>query len=255
VAPPLVHGDEWNLATRFTVNRPFEVPGKVLQPNTRYVIRLLDSPSSRNIVQIYNESQTELITMFMAISASRNEVSDHTMFTFIETEPGYPVPIKKWFYPGRLHGLEFVYAKEQATAIARHALEPILTADGGELRHLSTVDVEASRFHKTETISQSAANITKTENNNAVLEEKPGVNQKPETQEQNIEAQEQSTEPDVKDGRPAEASAPVTTVPSASPAEEPAELPRTADELPLLVLTGVICLGAGLGMRVLSARS
>ena len=85
VAPPATHADEWNLMTRFTVNHPFEIPGMTLQPNTRYVIRLMDSPSNRNVVQVLNEDETKLLTMFMAISDERLEPADKTVFTFIET--------------------------------------------------------------------------------------------------------------------------------------------------------------------------
>ncbi len=56
-----------------------------LQPNTRYVIRLMDSPSNRNVVQVLNEDETKLLTMFMAISDERLEPADKTVFTFIET--------------------------------------------------------------------------------------------------------------------------------------------------------------------------
>src|SRR5262245_1566794 len=49
VAPATMHSDEWNLTTRFTINHAFEVPGLVLQPNTRYVIRLYDSPAERHV--------------------------------------------------------------------------------------------------------------------------------------------------------------------------------------------------------------
>ena len=59
---------------------------------------------------------------------NRQKPADNTVFTFIETELGYPLPMKEWFYPGRLHGLEFVYPKTQAEAIAMHAQEPVLAA-------------------------------------------------------------------------------------------------------------------------------
>ena len=123
VAPPATHADEWNLMTRFTVNHPFEIPGMTLQPNTPYVIRLHDSPSTRNVVQVLNDDETKMLTMFMAVSDERLEPADKTVFSFIETEPGYPLPIKEWFYPGRLNGLEFIYPKEQALA---QAPEPAL---------------------------------------------------------------------------------------------------------------------------------
>src|SRR5689334_10881675 len=78
LAPPATQADEWNLATRFTVNHPFEVPNMVLQPNTPYVIRLHDSPAERNVVQIFNADQTRMLTMFMAVSDERMEPADHT---------------------------------------------------------------------------------------------------------------------------------------------------------------------------------
>ncbi len=94
VTPPATRGDEWNQMTRFTVNHPFEVPGMTLQPNTRYVIRLMDSPSNRRVVQLLNEDETKQLTMFMAISDERLQPADKTVFTFIETQPGYPLPVK-----------------------------------------------------------------------------------------------------------------------------------------------------------------
>src|SRR5262245_38446753 len=131
LAPALVQGDEWNRATKFSINHPFQVPGMTLEANTTYVMRLLDSPSTRNVVQIYNEDQTQMLTMFMAISAERPEATDKTVFTFMETEAGYPLPIKDWFYPGRLIGLEFLYPKDQALEISRHSRESVLTAGQG----------------------------------------------------------------------------------------------------------------------------
>jgi len=226
-APTLTRGDEWNLMTRFSITHPFEVPGMVLQPNTRYVIRLLDSPSTRNVVQIYNEDQTKLLTMFQAISAERLEPTDKTLFTFMEMQPGYPLPIKDWFYPGRLHGLEFVYPKEQAATIALHRLGA-------------------------ERVTETATNITKTETT-TVAEEKPPVaettpaEESAKVEEQPVEIA-QNTPPEVQQ-QPAEP--PATQAPAS---EETRELPSTAGELPLVGLAGLLCLGAGLGLRVISAK-
>ncbi len=271
--PQLLRGDEWNLTTKFSVNHPFEVPGMVLQPNTRYVIRLLDSPSSRNVVQIYNEDQTHLLTTFIAISDERLEPADRTVFTFIETQPEFPMPIKEWFYPGRLNGLEFVYPKDQAMEIARHAREPVLATASNDLHHLNTISVEAIRPKGTQApITESAANVTKSENT-AVVEEKPTVAEappiesksvaeappiesksiepEPQAEPQNqIPQSEVKNEPEVQQEKPAE-----TPAPTPAAKEEKRELPRTAGELPLMALIGVLCLGAGVGMRVLSTKS
>jgi hypothetical protein len=258
LAPPLTRGDEWNLTTRFTVNHPVEVPGMVLQENTPYVIRLMDSPSNRNIVQIYNDDQTQMLTMFMAISAQRTEPVDETTFTFIETNPGFPLPIKQWFYPGRSSGLEFIYPKDQAMEIARHAQEPVLAAEVGDLTHLNTITVESIGPIGTQPRAvESAANLPQPENT-TVVEEKPSVAQTTPAEPSVEQEQQQQTEPEnqvaentqqpeVQQQNPVEE-------PAAPATQEPQELPRTAGELPFIGLVGLLCLGAGLGMKVLSAK-
>ena len=257
-APQTSRGDEWNLATKFTVSHQFEVPGMVLQADTPYVIRLLDSPSTRNVVQIYDEDQKHMLTMFMAIADQRAEPEDRTVFSFIETEPGFPLPIKEWFYPGRLNGLEFVYPKKQAREIAAHAEEPILAADSTNLHDLKSIEVEAigpvgTRTAKIESEAKTAKVTTM--DNTAVVEEKSTIAEnttptEPDTQQSKVEQEtsEQSsvqTETEVQQQeKPAENVA----------QNEPGELPRTAGELPLIALIGWVCLGAAIARRVLSNK-
>jgi len=242
-APPSTQADEWNLSTRFAISHSFEVPGMVLQSDTPYVIRLLDSSSSRNVVQIYNGDRTQLLTMFIAINAERPEPTDKTEFTFLETRPEYPLPMKTWFYPGRLSGLEFVYPKNQAMEIARHSKESVLAAEG-----------------RIEPLNESASTVTKSETTTAISEEKPAVQEnQPEPaveqqQEQNQIAQNENpadlktntdTNTEVQQEKTSE-------TPAAT--EENQELPRTAGEIPLFAVVGILCLGAGLGLKVLSAK-
>ena len=259
VTPTTVNASEWDLMTKFTVNHPFEVPGMTLQPNTRYVIRIYDSPSTRNVVQLLNNDETKMLTQFMAISDERLEPVGKTTFTFIETEPGYPLPIKEWFYPGRTIGLEFIYPKEQALEIARHAKEPILAAESVNLHDLASVRVEAISPLGTEiTPTATAQNGPKAELP-PVEEAKPTPAPEPEP---NPPAAEEAPQPTPEAPAIAENNTPEVQEP-VSPAPEPApapanteetnqrELPKTAGELPLIALIGVLCLGAGIGMKVL----
>jgi hypothetical protein len=251
LAPLTTHGDEWNLATRFTVNHPFEVPNMVLQQNTPYVIRLYDSPAERHVVQIYNSDQTRMLTMFMAVSDERLEPADKTLFTFIETQPGYPLP--------------FIYPKQQATEIAKHALEPVLAANAGDLHKLNSVTVESIGPIGTEApVAESAANITKSEST-AVVEEKPSAPEEqpsiaenaptePAVEQQAQATETQKTETEVQREKPAEAPA-AAEAPAVPETPTSPELPRTAGELPLIALIGVLCLGAGLGMKVISSNN
>src|SRR5262245_66560807 len=112
-----------------------------------------------------------MLTMFMAISAERQEPADRTLFEFVETAPGFPLPIREWFYPGRLNGLEFVYPKQQALEIAQHSREPVLSADSTNLHDLAGVTVESIGPIGTQTtVTQTAANVTKSESA-AIIEE------------------------------------------------------------------------------------
>jgi hypothetical protein len=244
LAPSSIQGNEWNLATRFSVSHQFQVPGVILQADTPYVIRLVDSPGTRNVVQIYNEDQTDMLTMFMAVSTDRAQATDDTVFTFMETGPGYAVPVKEWFYPGRLTGLEFLYPKDQAAEIASHSREAVLTADAGVIdRAIATP--------RSEDPVEQPAEVAKPEE--PVSEGRPDLAEVPSPapeaeQAANQEAQEsigQIAQADV-----SEADAQQEPVEGPALDESDEELPRTAGELPLIALIGILCIGASLGLKV-----
>ena len=265
-APAILHADEWNLKTRFMLSQPAEVPGAVLEPNTRYVIKVLDSPSERHVVQIYNDDESKMLTMFMCAADERTVTTDQTVFTFIETQPGYPMPIKEWFYPGHLDGLEFIYPKKQARQIAAHALEPVLSGNASDLHDLATLTVEAGSLTNGEaSLSASAVNIPKTDNTTGV-EEKPAPPSVPENSSVSSEPAVQEPAPiaqnndqsNVNENSQSNTNANAgteTTTPQVQNEEQPKELPRTAGELPLIGLAGLLCLGGGLGVRLLSSKS
>ncbi|HTA68434.1 MAG TPA: hypothetical protein VK776_09155 [Bryobacteraceae bacterium] len=53
---PRATADEWDQKTVFTFSGPVEIPGQVLPAGT-YVFKLADSPSNRNIVQIFSKDE------------------------------------------------------------------------------------------------------------------------------------------------------------------------------------------------------
>lgn len=267
--PAVSHGDEWNLSTKFIVNQATEVPGMVLQPDTPYVMRLLDSPAERRVVQVFNGDQTKMLTMFMAAADERSTVTDHTVFTFIETEPGYPLPIKEWFYPGHIDGLEFIYSNKEARQIAEHAREPIQTAKAADLHDLATLSVEANSLGKfvLPGSTASAASVTKV-TNEPVVETKPSLPAETENNsgQQNVtnesaeSAVQQPTQEPAQiaqndNSEPAATTEPNNEENTESTPSENHVLPRTAGELPLIALIGLLCLGCGFGMKVLSSKS
>lgn len=69
------NADQWDKKTTVTFSAPVEVPGKVLPAGT-YVFKLLDSPSERHIVQIYDADQRKLYATILAVPDYRLKPSD-----------------------------------------------------------------------------------------------------------------------------------------------------------------------------------
>ena len=105
---PLVKANEINQQTTVTLSAPVEVPGTVL-PAGQYVFERADDPSSRNIVQIFNADQSQLITTVLAVPAYRPEPTADSVITLEERPNGSPEAIAKWFFAGESEGLQFVY--------------------------------------------------------------------------------------------------------------------------------------------------
>lgn len=137
---PSLRADQWNKRTVMTVNETIQVPNKVLPAGT-YVIRLLDSPSDRHIVQIFNGDETELITTILAIPNYRLEPTGDTVFTFWEMPPGQPRALRAWFYPGDNFGQEFAYPKTKAVAIAAVSHVEIPTVEAEQPAELETAPI------------------------------------------------------------------------------------------------------------------
>src|SRR5713226_2732059 len=73
IAPAIA--DEWNKETELEFSAPVEVPGKVL-PAGKYVFKLADSESDRNIVQIFSQDANgnqKLVTTIPAIPDYRED--------------------------------------------------------------------------------------------------------------------------------------------------------------------------------------
>jgi hypothetical protein len=150
---PSARADEWNKLTRLTVNEPIQVPNKVLPPGT-YVIKLLDSPSDRHIVQIFNADQSHLETTILAIPNYRIQPTGKTVFTFWETPPGQPKALRAWFYPGDNFGQEFAYPKSAAVQIAATAHEAVPTTEATQPAELPQAAVTQTQPEPQQEVAQ-----------------------------------------------------------------------------------------------------
>lgn len=111
-------------------------------PAGTYVLKLVDSPSDRHIVQIFNEDQTRLQTTILAIPNYRLRPTGDTVITYWETPPGTPRALRAWFYPGDNFGQEFAYPKTKATAIAAAAHAEVPAVETQKPAELAIAPIE-----------------------------------------------------------------------------------------------------------------
>jgi hypothetical protein len=223
VLVPNAKADEMDRKTVVKFSGPVEVPGVGAQvlPAGTYIFKVLDSPSDRHIVQITSEDGNHVFTTILAIPNYRLKATDKTVITFHERSEGQPEALRAWFYPGREWGEEFVYDRSRAIEIAKETNEAVLStpvayaATSGEA--LGTAPFEA--------VSPAGETV-----DTATVVEPPPVA--------------------VPTPGPALQSAPV-----AVKSARVATLPKTASDLPLVGLLGLLLLGTGFGLTSFAKRS
>lgn len=259
-APTTLNADQWNKRTILTVNEAIQVPNKTLQPG-KYVMRLLDSPSNRHIVQIFDENEQNLVTTVLAIPNYRLQPTGDTQFGFWETPAGQPKALRSWFYPGDNFGQEFAYPKNEAMKIASVVGERVPTTYAESEADLTTARVgtidrvgteqELDRETYTQTQTQTttqAQTQTDTQNQQRQADMPVGtVAQQQPQQEQRTEIAQART-PQMDRGT-------ATDRYEADRAATPQELPRTASNYPAIALFGLLAIGAFGAVTAFAKRS
>jgi hypothetical protein len=230
--------DEWNKKTYVTISQAVEVPGTILEPG-KYVFKLVDSPSDRNIVQILNERENHVFTTTFAVPKWRQDTPDRTILTFYETPAGQAPAIRAWFYPGNNTGREFVYSKDRADVLAKgvNASSDVLTAQAAP--QPAATESEPADLTPATPAQQPAATSDAAAPSDADMNPDHDATPSPAV------SDEEDQTP-----APAPAAAPEPT-PAAqdTPASSASDMPKTAGELPLLGLVGLLALGTAAGLR------
>jgi hypothetical protein len=234
---PNLKADEWDKRTILTVNQPIRVPNKVLQPG-KYVIKLLDSPSNRNIVQIFDGNEQHLITTILAIPNYRLHPTGKTQFTFWETPAGQPKALRSWFYPGDNFGQEFAYPKNEAVSIAAATKQSVPATHAQSEQELRTAKVGSVSPSGTE----SELNEAYTPPTTSAQTPKQPQTQQPVQMAQNRPPASQPSSANENEN-------------TADRAATPHTMPRTASPYPLAGLIGLLSLGAYGALTVLAKRA
>jgi len=122
------HADEWNDKTILRFSAPVMVPGATLGAG-EYVFQIADTRGDRNLIQIFNNENHQLITTTEAVPVKRAKTTEDVVIRLQPTEAGAPVAISAWFYPGSLYGHQFVYPESQARDIAARTKTLVLSRD------------------------------------------------------------------------------------------------------------------------------
>jgi hypothetical protein len=240
---PNAMADQWNKRTIITVGEPIQVPGKVLQPG-KYVMKLMDSPSNRHIVQIFNEDESQLQTTVLAIPNYRLQPTGKTEFQWWETPAGQPRAMRAWFYPGDNFGQEFAYPKSEAVTIAAATNQNVPTTYAQNESELATARVGTIDRAGTE---MDLDRETYSRENDANANAQIAQTTPQATPQQDMAAERQTQRTEI-----AQNTAPMDNEVETTRART---LPRTASAMPLFGVAGFLALGAGMALRALSSRS
>jgi len=226
----------YNKKTTFTFSAPVEIPGVHLKgyavlPAGTYVFKLADSQSNRHIVQIQSEDQKITYATILAIPNVRMKPTGDTVLTFRERPAGEPPALRAWFYPGETWGDEFVYGKKRAKELAMANSTPVLYND-------ETV-TEVSETEQPAVAQMTAAPVMAFNQTG----DEVALDQAVTAPEPEPVVTAQNTEP---------AAMPVTTP---APVAAPVELPHTAGDSGVFMLSGLLALAGAFTIRTIRQRS
>ena len=232
--------------TFLTFSSAFELPGLTLQPGT-YVFKLADT-GSRNVVQVWNRDEKEMLGHWTFVQASRNRVSDENVVMFKEMPAGTTPAVQYWYSPGERIGKEFIYPKDQAERIARATGVNVLTGEGSSVSSVNAQG-QVTEWKREET--QAAAAPAQADTNPVQSQVQQPA---PQPEAQVAQAPEPAPAPE-----PAAAPEPVAAAPAPVGTSGQAEsqvaradtLPATASPLALTGLLGLLSLAGAAGVRAL----
>lgn len=227
----VVTADQWDKKTIITIDEAMQLPNAMLQPGT-YVIRLQNSLANRHVVQVFDKDEKHLVTTILAIPNMRLQPTGKSVFAFWEVPAGKPKALRAWFYPGDNFGQEFAYPKEQASQITASNSGATVPINDAKPEELAVTEPAPAPPARVEPAPVAAVEPT------------------PAPAPVQVAAAPQPPPAPVAVSQPAPV--PVATTQTNPPAES---LPRTASNLPLIVLAGLLSLAAALGLNLAYHRS
>ena len=198
--------------TYFTFSAPVALPGTTL-PAGRYLFRIMDETTSRRVIQVSSADQKKSYAIMNTIPDTRREPAKEATVAFYETAKGAPAAVKSWWYPGESIGYQFIFPRRQAIKIAKDTGTPVLTTKT-EAATSPVTHVDANG-NDADAVASNDSTSTVFNRNTGAVASTEGV-----------------------DRTPPQASAPQPVPTTQTVARN--ELPRTASNLPLVGLIGML---------------
>ena len=119
-----------------TFSSPVEIPGKALPAGT-YVFKVLDDVGGRDIVQVFDKDEKELLATLLAIPDYRDPPPGKPTINFEERASNAPPAVKALYLPGDTYGLEFVYPQERAVQLAKRTGQNVLSMSNDNKQNMA----------------------------------------------------------------------------------------------------------------------
>jgi len=109
---PVSRAGEEDRKTVVTFDQDTQIPGQVLPAGT-YVFKLAKTESCREIVQIWNGDETQLLATLVTIVEYSAETPSKAYVLLDAHDHSSPPELLSWFYPGDSSGRAFIYPKNE----------------------------------------------------------------------------------------------------------------------------------------------
>ena len=249
--------------TILTFTAPVQLPGVTL-PAGKYRFEMADINNAAHTVRVLSEDGQKVHATVHTVPSTlpQRDLNDQeTLIMFAERPAGMPQAARQWFYPGRSIGEEFVYSKAEAEAIAKANCTSVAAEDEGKIVRVegcektaaapsAAAPTTAARQESTPAATDRAAAASREETTTARAE---AASQAPSTSATPApapapaaSASRSEAQGSVGTSGQAENQRAAQNPPAAS---TPAELPRTASPLGMLLSLSVLLMVAALGVH------
>ena len=236
--------------TFLTFSNAVEMPGVSLKPGT-YVFKLADTPQ-RNVVQVWDQDEKNMIGHWTFVQAERPQVTDETVVMFRETAEGATPAVQFWYFPGERVGKEFIYPKDQAERIAARTGAKVRT-EGGVVEAGAVAAASPAPAEPAPAPAEPAADVALRD---APAAAQPSAaagslagNRQPEAEPAPVVAEAPAPAPEPAREETRVAQAQPERRPVGTSGQVAAELPATASPLALSGLLGLLSLAGAAGIR------